>query len=149
MRARALLAIFAATLVAGCGSDGGHGDYVKALNAAQTELAQRFTALQAHVTPTSSAQQDRRTLLAYERAVGTVVRDLRAVDAPAGFAVLHHQLIAQVADYGSVLRNARSQLDGNDPKAVLAVQGELRTAVAEKGRRLNTIIQAINRKLKG
>jgi hypothetical protein len=149
MRARVLLAIFAATLVAGCGSDGGRGAYVKALNTAQTELAQRFTALQAHVTPTSSAQQDRRTLLAYERAVGTVVRDLRAIDAPAGLGALHRQLIAQVADYGSALRSARSQLHGNDPKAILAVQGELRTAVVEKGRQLNSTIQAINRMLKG
>ena len=57
MRARAgvLLAFIMAVVVAGCGGDEDRDAYVKALNKAQTELAQRFTALQSRITPTSNA----------------------------------------------------------------------------------------------
>jgi hypothetical protein len=148
-RAAALLALVLALAAAGCGSDDGRGSYVKALNKAQTRLAQRFTRLQAQVTPTSSAKQDDRTLQAYEAAVGTTVRDLRAIAPPSGLGVLHRQFVGQVADYGTALRSARSQLGGGNPRAILAAQGRLKTAVQQTGRRLNATIEAINKKLKG
>ena len=73
MRARAgvLLALILAVVAAGCGGDEDRDAYVKALNNAQTGLAQRFTALQSRITPTSNAAQDIKTLRAYEAAVGT------------------------------------------------------------------------------
>ena len=148
-RAALLLALLLAIVAAGCGSDDGRGDYVRALNAAQTGLAQRFTQLQSRVTPTSTAAQDQRTLRAYEAAVGTTVRDLRAIDPPAGLDALHRRFVGQVAGYGTALRAARAELDGDDPRAILAAQGRLKSAVAETGRRLNVTIQAINQKLKG
>jgi hypothetical protein len=148
-RAAALLALLVAAAT-GCGSDdGGRDDYVKALNTAQTGLARRFTQLQSRITPTSTAKQDEKTLLAYEAAVGTTVRGLRAVDPPEGFDALHRQFVGQVADYGAALRRARAELDGDDPRAILASQGRLKSAVAATGRRLNATIQAINQKLKG
>ena len=123
--------------------------YVKALNNAQTGLAQRFTALQSRITPTSNAAQDIKTLRAYEAAVGTTVSDLRAVDPPAGLAPLHRRFVDEVAAYGSALRKARAELDRDDPRAILAAQGRLRSAVTAAGRRLDATIQAINQKLKG
>lgn len=153
MRARAgvLLALILAAVVAGCGGseskDNDH--YVQALNRAQTGLAERFTALQKRITATSSAAQDRKTLQAYEDAVGTTVRDLRAIAPPAGFDDLHQRFVGEVAGYGTALRTARDQLQGDDPRAILAAQGRLRTAVAQTGKRLNATIQAINAKLKG
>jgi hypothetical protein len=152
MRARAtvLLALLLTGLTAGCGSGGkGHDDYVAALNRAQTGLAQRFGALQARITPTSSAKQDEQTLRAYEGAVRTAVADLRGVDPPAGFSDLHRRFIAEVAGYGTALRTARGELRGDDPQAILAAQGRLRAAVARTGTRLNATIRAINQKLKG
>jgi hypothetical protein len=149
-RAGALLALILAVAAAGCGGgDDRRDDYVTALNTAQTGLAKRFTALQARITPTSSAKQDEKTLLAYEAAVRTTVRDLRAIDPPEGFDGLHRRFVGEVADYGGALRTARGELDGDDPRAILAAQGRLRTAVAQTGRRLNATIQAINDKLKG
>ena len=144
-----LLLLVAALAAAGCGSDQGRGDYVKALNTAQTGLARRFTDLQSHITPTSSARQDRRTLQAYETAVGTTVADLRAIDPPDGFAPLHQRFVGQVAGYGTALRAARSDLDGDDPRAIIAAQGRLKSAVQRTGRQLNATIEAINKKLKG
>ncbi|HMJ34643.1 MAG TPA: hypothetical protein VK501_12055 [Baekduia sp.] len=151
MRARAalLLALLLVTAAAGCGSKQDNGDYVKALNHAQTGLAERFRALQSRITPTSSAKQDQKTLTAYEGAVRTAVADLKAVDPPSGFAALHGRFIAQVAGYGTALRTARGQLGGDDPQAILAAQGRLRTAVARTGTQLDATIQAINQKLKG
>jgi hypothetical protein len=63
--------------------------------------------------------------------------------------VLHRQFVGQVADYGTALRSARSQLGGGNPRAILAAQGRLKTAVQQTGRRLNATIEAINKKLKG
>jgi hypothetical protein len=152
MRARAvvLLALLAASLAAACGSGKGkdNDQYVTALNRAQTGLAQRFGALQARITPTSSAKQDEKTLRAYEAAVRDAVTALRGVSPPDGLSALHQRFIGQVADYGAALKTARSELRGDDPQAILAAQGRLRTAVAKTGTRLNATIQAINQKLK-
>jgi hypothetical protein len=152
MRARAvvLLALLAASLAtAGCGSGKDNDQYVTSLNRAQTGLAQRFGALQARITPTSSAKQDEKTLRAYEAAVRDAVTTLRGVSPPDGFSALHQRFIGQVADYGTALKTARSELRADDPQAILAAQGRLRTAVAKTGTRLNATIQAINQKLKG
>jgi hypothetical protein len=144
----ALLLVVLLAAAAGCGSGSdGRDDYVKALNRAQTGLAQRFGALQARITPTSSAKQDERTLRAYEAAVGRAVADLRAVTPPDGFGALHRRFVGQVAGYGTALTTARRELRSDDPQAILAAQGRLRGAVAATGRRLNATIAAINRKL--
>ncbi len=151
MRARAgvLLALILVVVVAaGCGADKDRDAYVKALNNAQTGLAQRFAALQTRITPTSNAAQDIETLRAYEAAVGTTVSDLRSVDPPEGLAPLHQRFVDEVAAYGSALRRARAELDRDDPRAILAAQGRLRSAVTAAGRRLDATIQAINQKLK-
>jgi hypothetical protein len=149
MRARAgvLLALILA-VVAGCGGNEDRDAYVKALNKAQTGLAQRFAALQSRITPTSNAAQDIKTLRAYEAAVGTTVSDLRAVDPPDGLAPLHRRFVDEVAAYGSALRKTRAELDSDDPRAILAAQGRLRSAVTAAGRRLDATIRAINQKLK-
>jgi uncharacterized lipoprotein len=152
MRARAAALIaptLAAAAVAGCGVDSTNDEYVQQLNQAQTGLAKRFTQLQARITATSTAAQDRRTLQQYEAAVATTVTDLRKIDPPQGFDRLHREFVGEVSEYGAALRGARAQLDGDDPRAILAAQGRLRTAVAATGRKIDATISAINRKLKG
>jgi len=152
MRARAatLLVLLVAAVLASCGGgDSERSDYVGALNKAQNGLAQRFTQLQAKITATSSAAQDRATLKAYEGAVGTTVKDLRAIEPPEGFDELHQRFVGEVADYGDALRKARAELDGDDPQEILAAQGRLRTAVQRTGVKLNATIKAINDKLQG
>ena len=152
MRARAaiLLTILATAAAAGCGGDSQQrNDYVKALNKAQSGLAQRFQALQSRITPTSTPGQDERTLRAYEGAVRTTVADLEAVEPPSGFDALHRRFVGQVAGYGSALEAARAGLRSDDPQKILAAQGQLRAAIARAGTRLNATIQAINDKIKG
>jgi hypothetical protein len=149
-RAVLVLTLLAAIAIAGCGgADKERGDYVKALNRAQTALAHRFTSLQRRITPTSTPKQDQRTLVAYESAVRAAVADLRAVQPPAGFAELHRRFVGQVAGYGTALRAARGELRSDDPRRVLAAQSRLRAAIERTGVRLNATIRAINAKLKG
>jgi hypothetical protein len=153
MRARAVavLPVLLVALATGCGasSSGGHDDYVQALNRAQDGLTQRFTTLQARIAPTSTVAQDVRTLRAYESAVGTTVRDLRAIDPPEGFDALHRRFVGEIAGYGVALRDARARLEGDGPRAILAAQGRLKDDVAATGRRLNATIAQINQKLQG
>jgi hypothetical protein len=141
----------AMAVLAGCGGGGSQvrSDYVKALNNAQNGLARRFKTLQTQITPTSTPAQDTRTLRAYEGAVRTTVADLRAVVPPSGFGDLHGRFVGEVAEYGTALRAARSGLRGDDPQAILAAQGRLRSAIARAGERLNATIRAINDKIKG
>jgi hypothetical protein len=155
MRARAVVVLPAllAALAAGCGSAGagdrGRDDYARALNQAQDGLTRRFTALQDRIAPTSTAAQDVRTLRAYEAAVGTTVRDLRAIDPPDGLAALHRRFVGQVAGYGVALRAARARLEDGGPRGILAAQGRLKEDVAAAGRRLDATIAQINEKLQG
>lgn len=149
---RRAVAVLALVVLAATGCGGGdrqRSDYVKSLNRAQTGLAKRFTALQARITPTSNPAQDERTLQAYAGAVRDAVRDLRAVSPPAGFEALHQRFVGQVAQYGTALQSARTQLRSDDPQRILAAQGRLRAAIEQTGARLNATIRAINAKLKG
>jgi hypothetical protein len=154
MRARVITLLAAAATAVVLAACGGGGDakerqgYVEALNAAQTSLAQRFTALQKQVTPTSTAAEDARTLSAYETAVRETVADLRAVHPPPGFEDLHRRFIAQVGDYGTALRSARAAIGRGRPQDILAAQGRLKADVQRTGERLNATVQAINAKLK-
>lgn len=151
MRARAgtLLALIAAVVLAGCGGGkGANDDYVTALNQAQNGLLERVTQLNTHVTATSTPAQDRVTLKAYETAVGTAVRDLRAIDPPSGLKDLHQQFVGEVAEYGTVVRHARDQLGGS-PKSSLAVRRTLSSSLDRIAQKLNATIKAINAKLQG
>lgn len=150
MRARAAIVLCLLVALAGCGGGSrDRSDYVKALNKAQTGLADRFQALQKRITPTSTPAQDATTLRAYEGAVHTTVAGLRAVDPPAGFGVLHRRFVGEVAQYGTALQAARGRLRSDNAQATLAAQGRLRTAIARTGERLNATIRAINDKIKG
>jgi hypothetical protein len=143
----AVLAVMPAAI--GCGGgDDGRGDYAKALNQAQTDLAQRFVALQRGTSPTSTPDQEQQALLRYENAVRATVGRLRAVDPPAGFDALHRQFVAEVAGYGTALRTARTRLaDSTGSRAVLDAQARLKDALTRTGRQLDATIRAINDKL--
>jgi hypothetical protein len=155
-RAAALLAVLLTVAAAtGCGSgsdgaaSGARAGYVKALNNAQSGLAAKFTRLGQKITPTSTAKQDRATLTAYEAVVDSTVRQLRAIDPPTGFGTLHRRFVAQLSDYGSAVRIARTRIASGDPHAILAAQGTLQASVQKTGRRLDATIEAINKTLKG
>lgn len=152
MRARrgTLLALIAAVALAGCGSENGaNDDYATALNAAQNGLLKRVTQLNERITATSTPAQDRATLKVYATAVDAAVRDLRAIDPPEGFDRLHQQFVGEVAEYGTVVRQARDRLSSGSVKSGLAVRGTLPAALERIAQKLNATIKAINAKLQG
>jgi hypothetical protein len=157
MRARAaiLLALIAAVAaLVGCGSGGGAGsgagdDYATALNQAQNGLLRRVTRINERITPTSTPAQDRATLKVYESAVDTAVRQLRGIDPPSGLEDLHQQFVGEVAEYGTVVRQARERLSSGTVKSGLAVRSTLPAALERIARKLNVTIKAINAKLQG
>ncbi len=152
MRARAgtLLAVIVAAALAGCGGgDGADGDYATALNRAQDTLLKRVTQLNERITATSTPAQDRATLQVYATAVDTAVRDLRAIDPPDDLSRLHQQFVGQVAEYGTVVRQARDRLSSGSVKSGLAVRSTLPAALQRIAQQLNATIEAINVKLRG
>jgi hypothetical protein len=153
MRARAgtlLAAIAAVVVLAGCGSgNGADDDYATALNQAQNGLLRRVTRLNERITATSTPAQDRATLKVYESAVDTAVRELRGIDPPSGFEDLHQQFVGEVAEYGTVVRQARDRLSSGSVKSGLAVRSTLPAALERIAQRLNATIKAINAKLQG
>src|SRR3954453_5885588 len=152
MRARRTCAALAAALLVGlwgCGDAAEKNAYVRALNRAQSGLAQRFEGLQTHITATSTPQQDQRTLAGYESAVREAVARLRAVEPPEGLDDLHRRFIDDIADYGTEVRRARQKLESGRPDDALAAQRRLTTAVARIGTRINATIKAINAALQG
>lgn len=152
MRARAgtLLALIVAAALAGCGGgDGANSDYATALNQAQNTLLKRVTQLNTRITATSTPAQDRATLKVYATAVDTAVRDLRAIDPPDDLARLHQQFVGQVAEYGTVVRQARDRLSSGSVKSGLAVRSTLPASLQRIARELNATINAINTKLQG
>jgi hypothetical protein len=150
-RVAILLALAAAVVLAGCGGGGGDDgrtDYATALNRAQNGLLKRVNQLNTRITPTSTPAQDRRTLAAYETAVGTAVKDLRAIDPPDDLQRLHQQFVGEVAEYGTVVHRARTQLNGSR-RAALAARSELPQALQRVAQKLNVTIKAINTQLQG
>jgi hypothetical protein len=150
VRAGILLALIVAAALAGCGgADGGDDEYATALNQAQNGLLKRVTQLNARITATSTPAQDRATLGTYETAVGTAVRDLRAIDPPSDLQDLHQQFVGEVAEYGTVVHQARVRLRSGSVKSGLAVRSTLPASLERIAQKLNTTIKAINTKLQG
>ena len=144
-------ALASLALAAGCGGGSGSGadDYVKAVNAAQDGLAQRFDKLGSAISATSTPAKDRRTLAGYEAAVSATVDRLHDADPPAELRGLHREFIGEIADYGDEVHRAREALSASTPRRALAAQRRLVTQVGRITARINDTIDAINRRLRG
>jgi hypothetical protein len=146
-----LFAVVVGPAVAACGGDDvvrTDNRYVREVNRAQTEFADRFRRLSTRITPTSTPRQDRRTLNRFQAAVEAVVRRLRAVRPPARVRALHRRLIAQIGGYGDQIVAARRAFASRDPRRVLAAQGRLIAAVKATGARINRTVDQINARLR-
>lgn len=145
----ALACLALAVPLAGCGEDNDTANaYVDAVNAAQTDFADTFDALQQQITTRSTPEEDARTLGRFEEAIDDVVADLRAVEAPADVEELHADLIAAIAEYGDTIAAAREEFSSDDPAEILAARTQLSTDVSETSSRINRAIDAINTELR-
>jgi hypothetical protein len=151
LRAAATAALAAVALAApGCtdaDSDAANG-YVRAVNAAQGEFKQTFDRLATDITPTSTPQQDRRTLAAFQAAVDRTVRRLRGVRPPQGVSALHDRLIATIGGYSDHIATARRAFATREPRRIIEAQGRLVGAVERTSAAVNRTIDRINARLR-
>jgi hypothetical protein len=144
-----LLVAAAAVGLPACGNDDAEqrNAYAGAVNRAQSDFAQSFKDLSKEISSTTTPRQGRRTLQGFEDAVDDVVRDLRAIEAPADLRPLHRRLIADIAGYGREIRTAKEAFATRGPRRILEAQTDLVTATTAISGRINKTIAAINREL--
>jgi hypothetical protein len=145
----AAAAVALAVLVAGCGS--GHAKesnrYVDSVNAAQGRFTTTLDRLSGAIGTSTTPAQDRRTLRAFEAAVGRAVGALRGIEPPAEVRPLHRRLIGELDVYGREVRRETGVLRSDDPKALVAAQRRLLAFTNESASRINATIDEINRRL--
>jgi hypothetical protein len=150
-RAAAAAALAAAALAtAGCAGaqrDGANG-YVRAVNAAQGQFKRTFDRLATDITPTSTPQQDRRTLAAFQAAVDGTVRRLRRVRPPERVATLHERLVGEIGSYSGHIEAARRAFATREPRRIIRAQGRLVGAVGRISAAVNRTIDRINARLR-
>jgi hypothetical protein len=146
----ALVAALALSLVAtGCGTDNKQKNaYVDAVNKAQTDFSTTFDKLSSRITSTSTPHQDRQTLQGFEDAIGSVVRNLRAVKAPASVKPLHQRLITEIAGYGAEIATAKKAFASRSASKIVKAQTDLVSAVTAVSAQINKTIDQINTKLR-
>ena len=143
------VALLASSLVAaGCGGVKADGNrYVERVNRAQQDFANQVERLSKNITPTSSAESDRRTLRSFERAVDEVGVDLRRISPPPEVRGLHATLIRAVDGYGIEVRDATAAMSSRSPTRLRRAQRRLAAATTSFGTTINHTIDAINKRL--
>jgi outer membrane PBP1 activator LpoA protein len=148
---RALAVLAAAALLAGCGSSDGTKEanqYVDAVNAAQGRLTTALDRLSGEISTSTDPAADRRTLQAFDAAVGRAVATLRRIEPPGDVAPLHRKLVRELETYDRELRRETAVLRSNDVKALLAAQRRLLAATNETSQQVNDTLDAINARLR-
>jgi len=146
----AAVAALAAGLAACGGDEGARAEaYVERVDRAQETFARRIDALATQVTPTSSAQADRRTLRRFEAALDEVVGELRAISPPGEVRGLHARLVGALAEYERQVAEVRRALDGDSPARLRAAQRELARATTDVDGEISRTTAAINDALRG
>jgi hypothetical protein len=137
-------------VVSGCGGNDtkATNSYVDSVNKAQNDFAATFDKLSSKITSTSTATQDQKTLDGFRQAVDKVVADLKSVTPPDKVKDLHGQLVSEISSYGTQIDKAKKAFATNNPQAIIKAQTELVSAVTQVSSKINTTIDAINKKLR-
>jgi hypothetical protein len=151
---RRLLALLVAAAalaagLAGCGEDDRSIAYLERVDGAQRAFAERVQRLSAGVTPTSSAQQDRRTLARFEQALDDVIAELRAIAPPGEVRGLHARLVGALSGYEREVATVVRAIDGESPARLRAAQRELQRATSDVDDEIDRTTVAINDALRG
>ena len=146
-----LLLAFAGLALAACGGDDDErrerNEYVRQVNAAQTEFATTVSNVSEQITPESSSREDRRTLRQFQAAIDDVVVDLRDIEVPGNVRAEHNQLIAAMSGFGADIKKATDALRNPDERAIADAQRTIQTATQTVNLRIDSAIAAINSKL--
>ena len=142
----------AAGVLGACGSSGtstkDRNAYAEKVNAAQTKFASTVTTVSQAGGSSSSISQQRKTLERFQAAIESVVRDLRAIDAPSEVTKEHKQLTSVMTGFGKAIGEANAAMRNPTPRRIEQAQQRVQAATQSVNARVNAAIAAINVKLK-
>jgi len=143
-------AIVLAVALGACGAQdsAAKNDYVKQVNAAQTQFASAATRVKQEITKKSSARQDRRTLDGFVRTIDTLVGRLRAIKVPGDVRAEHGRLVAVLADHGEEVTQITTTMRSPTTTGLEDVQRKLGAATITVNANLTSATASINSKLR-
>jgi hypothetical protein len=146
-------AVVAVAARAACGGGGtstkDKNAYAEKVNAAQTKFASTVTTVSQDGGSRNSISQQRKTLRRFQAAIESVVRDLRAIDAPSEVTKEHQQLTNVMTGFGKAIGEANAAMRNPTPRGIEQAQQRVSAATQSVNARVNAAIAAINVKLKG
>jgi len=142
-------AVVLAVALGACGAEdnAAKNDYVKQVNAAQTQFAGAVTKVREGITETSSAKQDRRALDAFTTTVDELVVSLRAMKVPEEVCKEHDRLVTALAGHREEVAAITKRMRAPTTRVLDEVQRQLSAATITVNARLGAATDAINTKL--
>jgi hypothetical protein len=143
-------AIALAVVLGACGArdSAAKNDYVKEVNAAQTQFANAATRVEQQITKMSSAGQDRRALDRFASTIDTLVARLRAIKVPGDVRAEHGRLVAVMADHGEEVLQITATMRSATTTVLEDVQRKLSAATITVNANLSSATASINAKLR-
>jgi len=143
-------AIVLAVALGACGAQdsAAKNDYVKQVNAAQTQFASAATRVKQEITKMSSARQDRRALDRFVSTIDTLVGRLRAIKVPGDVRAEHGRLVAVLADHGEEVTQITTTMRSPTTTVLEDVQRKLSAATITVNANLTSATASINSKLR-
>jgi len=142
-------AIVLAAALGACGTQdsAAKNDYVKQVNAAQTQFASAATRVKLQITKMSSAAHDRRALDRFVSTIDTLAGRLRAIKVPGDVRAEHGRLVAVMADHSEEVSQITETMRSPTTTVLEDVQRKLSAATITVNANLSSATASINSKL--
>ncbi len=150
--AATVTAIVAVVTLVGCGGGTSTKDknaYAREVNAAQQRFATTISTVDQRPGTAGSIAEQQRTLTRFKRAIDSVVRDLRGIDAPSEVTTQHERLVAVMTGFGKDIGEANAAMRNPTPQRIELAKRRLAGVTQSVNARVAAAIAAINAKLRG
>ena len=141
--------VFAVALGA-CGTQdsAAKNDYVKQVNAAQTQFAGAATKVKQQITKMSSPRRDRHSLARFVGTIDELVARLGAIKVPGDVRAQHRRLVAVMADHAKEVSQITTTMGSATTAELEDVQRKLSAATITVNANLSSATASINSKLR-
>ena len=143
-------AIVLAVALGACGTQDrdAKNNYVKQVNAAQTQFATAATRVKQQITKESSPRQDRRSLARFVSTIEVLVARLGAIKVPDDVRAQHRRLVAVMADHAKEVSQITTTMGSATTAELEDVQRKLSAATITVNANLSSATDSINTKLR-
>ena len=143
-------AIVLAVALGACGpkDSAAKNDYVKQVNAAQTQFASAATKVKQQITKESSPRQDRRSLAGFVSTIDALVARLGAIKVPDDVRAQHRRLVAVMAGHAKEVSQITATMGLASTAELEDVQRKLSAATITVNANLSAATDSINTKLR-